>query len=63
MSKLIFATYAPGLLLYVLKQPKSSVFGFHEYFHTSVIMGHVASIYFDLHDIASPCARFLPAST
>ena len=63
MSKLIFATYAPGLLLYVLKQPKSSVFGFHEYFHTSVIMGHVASIYFDLHDIASPCARFLLAST
>lgn len=48
---------AAGLFLYVLKKPKSAFFGFHEYFHTSVLMGHVTSMLCDLRDIAVPCAR------
>ena len=37
----------------------AQVFGFHEYFHTSVIAGHVASMGFDLRNIMMPCARGL----
>lgn len=59
VNKIIFAVYAPGLFLYVLKKPKSPVFGFHEYFHTSVIAGHITSMLFDLRDIVHPCARVL----
>lgn len=57
VNKIIFSIYAPGLILYVLKKPKSAVFGFHEFFHTSVIGGHLASMVFDLRDIAYPCVR------
>ena len=32
----IFWVYAPGLIFYVLKRPRSPIFGFHELFHTSV---------------------------
>jgi predicted membrane channel-forming protein YqfA (hemolysin III family) len=53
----IFWVYAPGLILYVLKQPKNDYFGFHEFFHTSVLAGHVSSMLFDLWDIAAPCSR------
>jgi len=53
----LFWVYAPGLILYVLKKPKSPTFGFHEMFHTSVLAGHVASMALDLRDIAMPCAR------
>ena len=56
-NALIFALYAPGLVFYVLKKPKSDRFGFHEYFHTSVLAGHVTSMIFDLLDILSPCCR------
>lgn len=56
VNKLIFLIYAPGLFLYVLKKPKSPVFGFHEYFHASVIAGHVASMAFDLRNVLRPCA-------
>ena len=45
--------------LQVLKMPRDNTFGFHEYFHTSVLMGHVASILCDLRDVAAPCARCL----
>ena len=57
VNGIIFAVYAPGLLLYVLKWPKSSYFGFHEWFHTSVLAGHVVSMACDLRDIVTPCAR------
>ena len=57
VNALIFVVYAPGLILYVLQRPKHPVFGFHEWFHTSVLAGHVASMAFDLADIVSPCAR------
>jgi hypothetical protein len=57
LNAIIFWVYAPGLILYVLKKPKSAVFGFHEYFHTSVLAGHLMSMACDLRDIASPCAR------
>jgi len=59
VNRIIFAIYMPGLLMYVLKKPKSAVFGFHEYFHTSVIAGHVASMLLDLRDVVNPCARAL----
>ena len=59
VNKIIFGVYAPGLLLYAIKWPKSDRFGFHEYFHTSVIAGHLASMAFDLRDIVSPCARIV----
>ena len=54
-ARSIFAIYFPGLLLYVLKKPKSPVFGFHEYFHTSVLMGHIASMVIDLQNVLRPC--------
>jgi len=57
VNRVIFGIYAPGLILYVLKWPRSMVFGFHEYFHTSVIAGHLASMLLDLRDVVSPCAR------
>lgn len=57
VSVLIFFIYLPGLVFYVLKQPKHPTFGFHEWFHTSVLLGHSASMVFDLRDILSPCAQ------
>ena len=59
INKTIFWLYLPGLLLYVLKKPKSPTFGFHEYFHSSVLAGHVSSMVLDLLDIMKPCARGL----
>ena len=56
---MIFFLFFPGLLLYVLKIPQSIFFGFHEIFHSSVIAGHIASMLYDLKDIAQPCARGL----
>jgi len=52
---LIFFTYFPGLLVYALKWPKSSIFGFHEWFHTSVLCGHTISMIFDLRNVLAPC--------
>jgi len=57
VSVIIFFTYMPGLVVYALKWPKSHIFGFHEWFHTSVLFGHSLSMLFDLRDIAMPCAR------
>jgi len=54
-NMLIFAAYSPGLICYVLKKPKSAVFGFHEIFHTSVLLGHIASMAFDLRNLVLPC--------
>ena len=51
----IFWVYAAGLILYVVKKPVSKVFGFHEYFHTSVLAGHVTSMLCDLRNIVTPC--------
>mmetsp|Transcript_1488 Transcript_1488/g.4204 ORF Transcript_1488/g.4204 Transcript_1488/m.4204 type:complete len:111 (+) Transcript_1488:163-495(+) len=58
-NAIIFWIYAPGLILYVLKKPKNQTFGFHEWFHSSVIAGHIASMIFDLRNIVSPCAAGL----
>ena len=55
-SMLIFAAYTPGLICYAIKKPSHPVFGFHEIFHTSVLVGHLASMGFDLFNIAFPCA-------
>lgn len=57
LYSVIFWVYAPGLILYVLKQPKSQTFGFHELFHTSVLSGHVVSMACDVKDIVAPYAR------
>tara|TARA_B110001452_G_scaffold265023_1_gene269008 strand:+ start:1008 stop:1772 length:765 start_codon:yes stop_codon:yes gene_type:complete len=53
----IYVLYATGLVLYLAKTPQSEVFGFHEYFHGFVVLGHLASMGLDLLDIASPVAR------
>jgi predicted membrane channel-forming protein YqfA (hemolysin III family) len=53
----IYALYATGLVLYLSKRPQSMVFGFHEIFHSLVVLGHLASFGFDLRDISSPMAR------
>ena len=53
----IFCAYAPGLLLYVLKRPNRSDFGFHEIFHSSVLLGHATSMVCDVRDVVQPCAR------
>ena len=50
-NALIFALYAPGLVFYVLKKPKSDRFGFHEYFHASVLLGHMSSMLLDLREV------------
>jgi hypothetical protein len=52
---LLFAIYAPGLVCYVLKRPKSSFFGFHEIFHSSVILGHSTSMVLDILNVLRPC--------
>jgi len=57
VNSIIFFIYMPGLLLYAIKWPKRSDFGFHEWFHSSVLLGHVSSMICDLRDIAMPCAR------
>ena len=38
---------------------QSSVHGFHESFHLLVVLGHLASMGFDLREVASPSARTL----
>lgn len=53
----IYLVYGAGLVLYLSKKPQSSVFGFHEYFHSFVVAGHLTSMGFDLADIAAPAAR------
>ena len=53
----IYTLYACGLVLYVSKRPQSQTFGFHEIFHTLVVLGHLSSMGFDLLDISSPVAR------
>ena len=45
---LIYAAYVPGFVLYATKSPQSKTFGYHEYFHASVILGNLASMGFDL---------------
>jgi len=57
VNSLIYWAYAPGLIMYALKRPKRLDFGFHEAFHTSVLVGHVSSMLLDLKDLISPCAR------
>jgi len=56
-NTIVFWVYAPGLILYVLKKPQCQTFGFHEYFHSSVIAGHVVSMALDLRNVMLPCAR------
>lgn len=58
-NSIIFWIYFPGLLCYVLKRPADESFGFHEFFHASVLTGHLVSMACDLRDIAAPCARCL----
>ena len=56
-NTIVFWIYAPGLILYVLKKPQSPTFGFHEWFHTSVLVGHLSSMALDLRSVVSPWAR------
>jgi len=34
--------------MYATKWPKSGAFGYHEYFHASVLLGHLISMAFDI---------------
>jgi len=61
INALIYAAYAPGLVMYAIKKPKRPDFGFHEAFHTSVLIGHSASMLLDLRDILKPCVRGVAA--
>ena len=45
----IYAAYAWGFVLYAVKFPKDSRWGYHEYFHVSNIAGNLLSMGFDLH--------------
>jgi len=45
----IYAAYAWGFVLYAFKVPKDAVWGYHEYFHASNILGNVMSMGFDLY--------------
>ena len=47
----IYAAYIPGFIMYATKFPKNSRFGYHEYFHSSVLVGHLVSMAFDLQRI------------
>lgn len=62
-NALIYTVYGFGLVLYLAKQPKSHVHGFHEWFHLMVVLGHLSSMGFDLFDIIAPCARVAGPTT
>ena len=51
------ATYGLGLVLWTLRRPRSDVFGYHEWFHVTVVAGHLASMVCDLANVARPCAK------
>ena len=57
LPQMIFVLYAPGLVFYVLKKPKRPDFGFHEYFHTSVLLGHMCSMLLDLREVVRCAIR------
>ncbi|KAJ8609881.1 hypothetical protein CTAYLR_007511 [Chrysophaeum taylorii] len=44
----VYFCYLPGFILYATKWPKHKTFGYHEIFHSSVLLGHMASMGFDL---------------
>ena len=50
----VFLTYGVGLALWAFRFPKSEVFGYHEWFHVSVIAGHLASMACDLRYMLAP---------
>lgn len=56
LNALIFWLYLPGLVAYAIKWPKHPTFGFHEFFHSSVLLGHFASMVLDLRNAMAPCA-------
>lgn len=44
----IYFCYLPGFILYATKWPKHPIFGYHEIFHASVLLGHLVCMVFDL---------------
>mmetsp|Transcript_8778 Transcript_8778/g.26395 ORF Transcript_8778/g.26395 Transcript_8778/m.26395 type:complete len:284 (+) Transcript_8778:194-1045(+) len=44
----IYAAYIPGFITYASKFPRDPTWGYHEYFHSSVLLGHLTSMGFDL---------------
>ena len=55
----IYAAYAPGFVIYATKFPKNKKWGYHEWFHLSVLMGNLVSMGFDLGVLGlfKPCAE------
>ena len=55
---LLYAAYAPGFVIYATKFPKSKKWGYHEWFHLSVLTGNLVSMGFDLGVLGlfAPCA-------
>lgn len=47
----VYLCFLPGFVVYCARWPQSNVFGYHELFHASVLLGHVACVALD--------ARFL----
>ena len=61
---LIWFTYLPGVVVYVLQIPSDGTFyGAHDLFHVFVILGHLASAAFDAWNLTSVGCRCLDAST
>ncbi|KAJ1447413.1 hypothetical protein M885DRAFT_542899 [Pelagophyceae sp. CCMP2097] len=50
----VYLCYTPGFILYATKWPKNPKFGYHEYFHSSTLLGHVVSMALDLRHIICP---------
>ena len=48
LCALVYVTYGLGLAMWVLRLPRSSTFGYHEYFHMSVVAGHSTTMACDL---------------
>ena len=60
---LIWFTYLPGVVVYVLQIPSDGTFyGAHDLFHVFVILGHLASAAFDAWNLTSDGCRCLDAS-
>ena len=58
-AALRYAAYAPGFVIYATKFPKNKKWGYHEWFHISVLMGNLVSMGFDLGILGlfKPCAE------
>ena len=61
---LIWFTYLPGVVVYILQIPSDGpLYGAHDLFHVSVILGHLASAAFDAWNLTGAGCNCLNASS